>query len=167
MVAVPSVSETPPAEVLPTAVTVIGPLVVPIQVASPLVESAAELIFTFTASETVHCGVSLAMIAGEAADDTAGTAQPACAAGEAVAMNCSSSPGATAMWSAVAVAGETAVTSIVEQADCDVEQPARRLMSRSSATAKRGALMRRSVSKSYRRRREKLKPTSAAENPTG
>jgi len=79
-VAVPSVSGAAPLDGLPIAVTVTAPFVVPRHVATPFVASDAELTETFTVSETVHVGVSFAMMAG--------TAQPGEAPGAAVATNC-------------------------------------------------------------------------------
>lgn len=106
---------------LPTvAVTVAAPIVGPRHVATPLVASLALLIEIWSVSETVHVGVSLAI--------TSGVAQPApAAAGRLVAVYCCWFPGAAAVWSAVAVAGETASTGGPgPQAGFCEPQPARR-----------------------------------------
>lgn len=66
-VAVARIWETPLVEV-PRAVIVTADLVVPTQVARPLVASWAELILTLVGSETVQAGVSFV--------ESAGTAQP-------------------------------------------------------------------------------------------
>jgi hypothetical protein len=102
-----------PLPVVAVAVTVIAPAVAPVHVATPLVESFTLLMLTLTGSETDQVAKP---------KGNGGRGHPEANTGPG--MNCCWFPGGTALWLAVALAGEMLTAVMLQSWVLEPPQPA-------------------------------------------